>query len=78
MTTTKKMAVNGFSLKYRTDFLIIPDALVIHARGTIFSTWQVLELQLSQVDPVKDPEIYQALVDMANTLFNSWLQFRRA
>jgi len=30
------------------------------------------------VDPVKDPDIYHALDDRANTLFNSWLAFRRA
>ena len=51
-------------------FLTIPD--------TVFSTWQVIETQLSQVDPAKDPDIYQALDNRANTLFNSWLAFRRA
>jgi len=59
-------------------FLTIPDALISYTRDTVFSTWQVIERQLDQVDPAKDPDIYQALDNRANTLFNSWLAFRRA
>jgi len=59
-----------------TDFLTIPDSLITYTRDTVFSTWQIIEMQLSQVDPVKDPDIYHALDDRANTLFNSWLAFR--
>lgn len=61
-----------------TDFLTIPDSLITYTRDTVFSTWQIIETQLSQVDPAKDPDIYHALDDRANTLFNSWLAFRRA
>jgi len=61
-----------------TDFLTIPDSLITYTRDTVFSTWQIIELQLSQVDPVKDPDVYQALDCRANTLFEVWLQFRRA
>jgi hypothetical protein len=43
-----------------TDFLTIPDSLITYTRDTVFSTWQIIELQLSQVDPVKDPDVYQA------------------
>jgi len=59
-----------------TDFLTIPDSLITYTRDTVFSTWQIIELQLSQVDPVKDPDVYQALDCRANTLFEVWLQFR--
>lgn len=69
--------VTIFDFDSSTTFLTIPDALISYTRDTVFSTWQVLELQLSQVDPAKDPDIYSALDDRANTLFNSWLQFRR-
>lgn len=61
-----------------SNFLTIPDALISYTRDTVFSTWQVIERQLDQVDPAKDPDVYQALDDRANTLFNSWLQFRGA
>jgi len=67
-----------FNFSSSTDFLTIPDSLITYARDTVFSIWQTIELQLSQVDQVKDPDIYQALDDRANTLFNSWLAFRRA
>lgn len=59
-----------------SNFLSIPDALISYTRDTVFSTWQVIETQLSQVDPAKDPDIYQALDYRANTLFEVWLQFR--
>lgn len=58
------------------NYLSIPDALINYVRDTVFSTWQTLELQLAQVDPVQDPEMYQALDERAATLFNSWLSFR--
>jgi len=61
-----------------SNFLTIPDTLISYTRDTVFSTWQVIELQLSQVDPVKDPDVYQALDCRANALFNSWLAFRKA
>lgn len=65
-----------FNFSSSTDFLTIPDSLITYARDTVFSTWQTIELQLSQVDPAKDPEMYQALDDRANTLFNAWVEFR--
>lgn len=77
MYTTKQMNISS-TFDNSTDFLTIPDSLIAHTRDTIFSTWQIIELQLSQVDPAKDPDIYQALDCRANTLFNSWLAFRRA
>lgn len=58
------------------DFLIIPDALINYARNTVYNTWQALERQLSQVDPEKEPEMYRALNDRAQTAYNAWMQFR--
>lgn len=66
-----------FDFDSSTTFLTIPDALISYTRDTVFSVWQTLERQLSKVDPVTDPDIYRALDDRAETLFNSWLQFRR-
>ncbi len=60
------------------DYLSIPDSIISYTRDMVFSTWQVLERQLSQVDPVKDPEMYQALDSRAATLFEAWLSFRNA
>lgn len=65
-----------FDFDSYSNFLTIPDALISYTRDTVFSTWQVIETQLSQVDPAKDPDIYQALDYRANTLFEVWLQFR--
>ncbi|MDY0283920.1 MAG: hypothetical protein RBQ82_05355 [Synergistaceae bacterium] len=73
--TSEQVHLNFFNNS--TDFLTIPDSLIAYTRDTVFSTWQIIELQLSQVDPVKDPDVYQALDCRANTLFNSWLAFRR-
>ena len=77
MSKTKQMNISS-TFDNSTDFLTIPDSLITHTRDTVFSTWQIIELQLSQVDPVKDPDVYQALDCRANTLFEVWLQFRRA
>ena len=75
MRRTKQMNISS-TFDNSTDFLTIPDSLITYTRDTVFSTWQIIEMQLSQVDPVKDPDIYHALDDRANTLFNSWLAFR--
>ncbi|MDD3064141.1 MAG: hypothetical protein PHX50_15195 [Massilibacteroides sp.] len=61
-----------------SDFLTIPDSLITFSRDVVFQTWQILERQLNQVDPVKDPEMYQALDSRAATLFEAWLSFRNA
>jgi hypothetical protein len=59
-----------------TNFLIIPDAIIAFTQDTVFNTWQSLEQQLSQVDPVRDSGIYHALDDRAAAVFESWLSFR--
>jgi hypothetical protein len=65
-----------FNFDSSNSFSTIPDSLIADTRDTVFSTWQIIELQLSKVDPVKDPDVYQALDCRANTLFEVWLQFR--
>lgn len=76
ITQTKITAYYNF--ESTNEFLTIPDSLITYTRDTVFSTWQVLERQLEQVDRTKDPEIYQALDDRAATLFEAWLTFRYA
>ena len=66
--------LNGLSND--SDYLSIPNALVTYARNTVFSVWQVLEGQLSQVDPALDPEMYAALQERAVAVFNAWIEFR--
>lgn len=58
-----------------TDFLTIPDSLITYTRNTIFTTWQILERQLKQIDSECYPEIYAALERRTEFLFNIWLQF---
>lgn len=59
-----------------SDYLSIPDALVTYARNTVYSAWQALEGQLSQVDPALDHEMYAALEERAVAVFNAWMEFR--
>lgn len=65
-----------YSFDSTAQFLTVPDSLIPSTRNAIFSTWQALEWQLSLVDPEKEPGLYTALDDRANTLFLAWLQFR--
>lgn len=58
------------------DYLTIPDSLITYTRDLVFSTWQTLETQLSQVDPAEEPEMYQALDARTSMLCSAWLQFR--
>lgn len=58
------------------DYISIPDAILTYHRDILFSSWQALELQLSQVNSVTDPEVYHALDSRATILFSAWLQFR--
>jgi len=67
---------NLYSFDSTAQFLTVPDSLITSTRNTVFSTWQALECALSLVDPKKEPDLYTALDDRANTLFLSWLEFR--
>lgn len=78
----EKQSTNGnFETPYlnesenSTNYLTIPDSLITYARDTIFSTWQIIERQLKQVDFDQNPEIYSALEKRSEFLFNVWLQF---
>ena len=59
-----------------STFLTIPDALLERNRDQLFLTWQMLERQLSQVDPKKEPEMYLAINSRASIVFDAWLRFR--
>ncbi|KKG49231.1 hypothetical protein [Methanosarcina mazei] len=59
-----------------SDFLTIPDSLITFSRDIVFQTWQILERQLNQVDPGRDPEVYRALDSRAAAIFDIWLGFR--
>lgn len=74
--TTKNNIDLFHNFESPNDFLTIPDSLIAYTRDTVFSTWQVLERQLEQMDPVAEPVMYQALNDRAATLFEAWLNFR--
>lgn len=58
------------------SYTSVPDALITYARDTVFYTWQTLEMQLAQVDPDLDSEVYNELDARAATVFNAWLGFR--
>lgn len=75
MRRTKQMNISS-TFDNSTDFLTIPDSLITYTRDTVFSTWQIIETQLSQVDPVKEPDVYQALDCRAAAIFDIWLGFR--
>lgn len=67
---------NLYSFDSTTQFLTVPDSLITTTRNAVFSTWQALEWALSLIDPKKEPDLYAALDDRAQTLFLAWLQFR--
>jgi hypothetical protein len=56
--------------------LTVPDSLITFTRDTVFSVWQILETQLSKVDPVRDPEMYQDLDVRVEAIFEIWLMFK--
>jgi hypothetical protein len=62
-----------YSFDNTTDFSTIPNALIAYARDTVFSTWQSLERQLTEV---ADPEMRKVLDQKAESMFYIWLQFR--
>jgi hypothetical protein len=72
--SSRQVHLNDFDSS--SNFLTIPDALISYTREAVFFTWQTLEMQLSQVDPVRYPEMYQALDDRAAIMFETWMQFR--
>jgi len=55
--------------------LTIPEAVLVYHRNALFSSWQALEKQQSQVT---DPEIYTRLDQINRILFSAWAQFREA
>ena len=60
----------------KLDYLSIPEALLEYNRYLLFSTWEILEQQLQQVDPYKSPDIYKALDERVSIVFDAWLLFR--
>lgn len=72
--SSRQVHLNDFDSS--NDFLTLPDSLITSTREAVFFTWQTLEMQLSQVDPVRYPEMYQALDDRAAIMFETWMQFR--
>lgn len=75
-SNTRKYSEEVYNFDSSNDFLTLPDSLITSTREAVFFTWQTLEMQLSQVDPVRYPEIYKALDDRAAAVFESWLSFR--
>jgi hypothetical protein len=65
-----------YSFDSTSQFLTVPDSLITSTRNAVFSSWQALEWALSLVDTKKEPDLYAALDDRANTLFLAWLEFR--
>lgn len=70
----KQVQLNDFDCS--SKFESLPDSLMTATRDVVFFTWQTLELQLSQVDQRKYPEISQALDVSAASVFDAWLTFR--
>ena len=68
--------INLYSSDRTTQFLTVPDSFTTSTRNAVFSTWQALEWALSIVDKKKEPDLYAALDNRANTLFLAWLEFR--
>ena len=70
----KQVQLNEFDCSSKLESL--PDSLMTSTRDIVFFTWQALELQLSQVDYRKYPEISQALNIGAAAVFDAWLTFK--
>jgi len=70
--------VNVKNQSKSNSFTTIPNSLICHSRDTLFSTWQILERQLEQLDPITDTDIYMALDARARFIFDMWLQFTGA
>lgn len=71
---SRQVQLNDFDSS--SNFESLPDSLMTSTRDIVFFTWQTLELQLSQVDHRKYPEISQALDMSAASVFDAWLTFR--
>jgi hypothetical protein len=52
------------------SFITVPNSLICYNRDTLFSTWQIIERQLEQLNPKTDNEIYTALDALAWFIFN--------
>ena len=72
----KIQLVNFQKTTQTTESMIIPDSGIRYLKDLTFSFWQVLEGQLAQVDPKKEPNLYIALDARASIVYNAWLQFR--
>jgi len=57
------------------SFIVIPNSLIYYSQDTLFSTWDILERQLEQLNPETENDIYAALDDLAGFIFDMWLQF---
>jgi hypothetical protein len=60
------------------SFTIIPNSLICYSRDKLFSTWQILERQLEQLNPETDSDIHMALDAGVRFIFDPWLQFTGA
>jgi len=52
-----------------SSYMTIPYALVVYTSTVLYNTYQVLENQLSQVDPGE----YEELEQLAQRVFDSWV-----
>jgi len=56
-----------------SNYLTIPHALIEYNSSMLYSTYQILENQLSQIDPLEEPEMYQGIEKLVKTVFDSWV-----
>ena len=56
-----------------SEYLTIPYAMIAYNSSMLYSTYMILESQLSQIDPLKEPEMYQGIEKLVQTVFDSWV-----
>lgn len=54
-------------------YLTIPYAMIAYNSSMLYSTYMILESQLSKIDHVKEPEMYQGIEKLVQTVFDSWV-----
>jgi hypothetical protein len=76
ITVREYYNLNEKELIKSNSFITILNSLICYNRDTLFSTWQILERQLEQLNPEIDNDIYSALDTRAQFVFDMWMQFR--
>jgi hypothetical protein len=76
MLKDSKTKTRSFHALPEDSTIELTDKCFTHTENSAFSLWELLETQLSKVDPQKEPEIYETLSSVADNMFELWISIR--